>query len=48
VGTPLPVVYDPAQPSRAELATFRSLWLFPLLVSLLGLPFLVAGLVSLR
>lgn len=48
VGTVLPVVYDPAQPSRAELATFRSLWLFPLLVALFGLPFLVAGPASLR
>jgi len=48
VGTLLPIVYDPAQPSGAALATFRSLWLFPLLTSVLGLPFLVAGLFMLR
>lgn len=47
-GTTVPVVYDPAHPSRAALATFRSLWMFPVLVAALGLPFLLAGLAGLR
>lgn len=42
------VRYDPATPHEAEVATFRDLWLFPLITSVCGLPFLVAGLLALR
>jgi len=44
VGQSLPVIFDAAYPSLAAEATFRSLWLFPLLTCLAGLPFLLAGL----
>jgi hypothetical protein len=46
-GQALPVVFDPARPSVASVATFRTLWLFPALVSAVGLPFLLAGLAAL-
>ena len=35
-------------PLEAEAATFRNLWMFPLLASAFGLPFLVLGLAALR
>jgi len=47
VGGSLPVAFDPKRPGSASEATFRSLWMFPLLASLAGLPFLAAGLAAL-
>lgn len=47
-GTDVDVLYDPAAPHEAEAATFRNLWMFPLLASAFGLPFLVLGLAALR
>ncbi len=37
------VLYDPAEPHKAVLATFRSLWLFPLITAIFGVPFLLFG-----
>ena len=48
IGAMQPVVFDPSRPSQASLATFRALWLFPLLMSAFSLPFLLAGWVALR
>jgi len=45
-GTVIPLLYDPAQPHEATLNSFGSLWLFPLVLSLLSLPFLAIGLVG--
>jgi hypothetical protein len=42
------VVYDPARPNEAELATFNSLWFMPTITAAFGLPFLAAGLIGLR
>jgi len=47
IGTEVDVVYDPAQPREAEVATFASLWLFPVATAVLGLPFLLVGLACL-
>ena len=44
VGTEVDVLYHPANPGDAETATFASLWLFPLVTAVLGLPFLLIGL----
>lgn len=48
VDSDVDVLYDPATPHEAEVATFRNLWLFPLITSVCGLPFLAAGLFALR
>ncbi len=45
--TRVELLYDPAKPQQAVLATFRHLWLFPLVTSLFGLPFLAAGIFGL-
>jgi hypothetical protein len=45
--TRVDLLYDPAKPKEAVLATFRHLWLFPLVTSLFGLPFLAAGIFGL-
>ncbi len=37
------VLYDPAEPHRAMLVTFRNLWMFPLITATFGLPFLLFG-----
>ncbi len=47
VGQTLPVVFDPSKPDAARTATFRTLWLFPLLTSVLTLPILIFGLAAL-
>lgn len=46
-GTDVDVIYDPAQPREAEVATFASMWLFPVATAVLGLPFLLVGLACL-
>jgi hypothetical protein len=43
-GSSVRVLYDPDDPNNAELVSFASLWLMPLVTSLFGLPFLIAGL----
>jgi len=48
VDSDVDVLYDPSAPHDAEVATFRNLWLFPIITSVCGLPFLVAGLLALR
>lgn len=44
VGRRLPLLVDARNPSRVALASFRALWLFPLVTSLLSLPFCMVGL----
>jgi hypothetical protein len=46
-GSAVRVLYDPQRPQGEELASFRTLWLFPVLTSAFGLPFLAAGLFGL-
>ena len=46
-GSVVPVIYDPAKPHDAEVASFKALWLFPVATSVLGLPFLLAGIAAL-
>lgn len=46
-GSSVRVLYDPNQPYDASLATFSALWMFPLVTSAFGMPFVVAGLVAL-
>jgi Protein of unknown function (DUF3592) len=46
-GSSVRILYDPDQPHEAALATFATLWLFPVVTSTFGLPFLVAGLAAL-
>jgi hypothetical protein len=47
MGSKVRVLYDPARPEEAELATFKTLWFFPTVTAVFGLPFLVAGLIGL-
>lgn len=47
VGSEVPVLYDPENPSGATLGTFKALWLFPVALSLAGMPFLILGLTGL-
>jgi hypothetical protein len=47
IGTRVRVIYDPARPNDAMLASFRAVWLFPALTAALGLPFLAAGVFAL-
>lgn len=42
-GSAVRVLYDPARPHDAELATFKTLWLFPTILAVFGLPFLAGG-----
>ena len=46
-GSRVRVLYDPRNPEDASMATFSTLWMFPLVTALFGLPFLLAGLVAL-
>ena len=46
-GSAVRVLYEPQRPQGAELASFRTLWLFPVVTSIFGLPFLGAGLFGL-
>ena len=46
-GVEVQVYFDPARPHDAEVATFRALWLFPVVTSAFGLPFLVVGVAGL-
>jgi uncharacterized protein DUF3592 len=46
-GSRVRILYDPAEPHDAALATFATLWLAPALLSAFGLPFLIAGLSAL-
>jgi hypothetical protein len=46
-GNDVHVLFDPAKPHDAELASFKALWLFPTVTALLGLPFLAAGVAGL-
>lgn len=43
-GTPVQVLYNPERPHQAWVNTFATLWFFPLITAILGLPFLLAGL----
>lgn len=43
----VPVRFDPPKPDTATTATLRTLWMFPLLTSILTLPFLIFGLAML-
>lgn len=47
VGTEVPVLYDPDNPSDATLGSFKALWLIPVVLSLFGMPFLLIGLFGL-
>jgi len=47
-GSVVRVLFDPAKPHDAEMATFRALWLFPTVTAVFGLPFLAAGVIGLR
>jgi len=42
-GSDVRVIYDPAKPQEAELATFKALWFFPTVVTVFGLPFFLGG-----
>lgn len=42
-GSTVRVMFDPARPHDASLATFSTIGLFPLITSLFGMPFVVAG-----
>jgi len=42
-GTPVPVLYDPQDPTQAQVATFEQFWLGPLGVGLFGFLFLAGG-----
>ncbi len=42
-GSTVKVMFDPEHPNDASLATFTSIGMFPLITSLFGLPFVVAG-----
>ena len=46
-GSSVDVVYDPANPNDAEVGGVR-LWLFPVVLAVLGLPFLLVGIAGLR
>ena len=46
-GSEVRVLYDPERPDEAELATFKTLWFFPTVTAVFGLPFLAAGLIGL-
>jgi hypothetical protein len=43
VGQRVPILYDPANPSAAQLATFAELWFLPIVFSVLGLVALAIG-----
>jgi hypothetical protein len=47
VGSEVTVLYDPENPSGATLGTFTALWFFPVALSLVGMPFLILGLMGL-
>jgi hypothetical protein len=47
VGKQLPVLFDPHDPSRAEVESFGAQWLVPLILGGVGAAFAVAGLVLL-
>jgi hypothetical protein len=47
VGSEVTVLYDPENPSGATLGTFKALWLFPVALSLAGMPFLILGMMGL-
>ena len=42
-GAVVPLIYDPASPKEAAIHSFANLWLFPLVTSVLSLPFLIVG-----
>lgn len=46
-GSAVRVLYDPARPDEAELATFTTLWVPSAIMAVFGLPFLAAGLIGL-
>jgi hypothetical protein len=46
-GSEVRVLYDPAKPDEAELATFKTLWAPSTVTAVFGLPFLAAGLIGL-
>ena len=48
VGEPVEVAYDPAYPSQAEIDSFWTIWLLPLLIALFGAACLAAGSHTLR
>jgi Protein of unknown function (DUF3592) len=43
-GSEVPVMYDLANPGEAEVASFASTWLFPMVTALFGAPFFLTGL----
>jgi len=43
-GETLSVIYDPRQPEEAEIASFGSMWAFPLVLTFFGVPFFLSGL----
>ena len=46
-GTVVPLIYDPANPQDASIRSFGHLWLFPTVLCVLTLPFLLVGLAGL-
>ena len=46
-GTTVRVLYNPERPQEASIANFMTLWFFPIVIAILGLPFLLAGLSAL-
>lgn len=45
-GTAVSMIYDPANPHEALVNSFGSLWFFPLVLCVCGLPFLAVGLIG--
>jgi len=48
VGERVEVAYDPADPSRADINSFWTIWLFPVLLEMFALACFAAGLHTLR
>lgn len=46
-GDAVPLMYDPARPHKARIATFRYLWFLAGFMSLMGLGFLIPGVITL-
>ena len=46
VGTRVELLYDPANPTDATIKSFTEIWFLPIVLLLLGLPFLLVGIVG--
>ena len=43
VGDTVSILYDPANPERADMATSSAMWLLPIVLAALSLPFLLVN-----